>query len=490
MATPIPPNQAPFSLDEVLAVTGGELVRRGPRETALGVSTDTRSLRDGNAFVALSGPSFDGHAFLGDACARGAALLVVSREVDPPGDASIVRVNDTLRALGELGRAHRRRWGRARRALGSRGRVVAVTGSAGKTTSCRVIASALEALAPGGVHAPVGNMNNAVGVPLVLLGLRPEHAFGVVEVGTNAPGEVAYAASVAEPDIGVLTLVACAHAEGLGSLERIAREKGSLLEAVPRAGVAVANGDDPRACAQLMRSRARRAITYGKSESCEVRLAWRRLEGIDGQRLGLVLGAGPDRREVELRSALLGEAGAYAVAAALGVAVAAGARDGLEQVAARVEAVRGEAGRLRARALGSGTLLLDDCYNANPASMAASIDAAAELARSLDRPLVLVLGEMRELGAEAEAEHDRLGEIAACSGASRLVAVGGRARRTCERAGSLGLESAFSPDARHAARRVLDSVSSSDVVLVKGSRGVALERVVEALGGAGEEERA
>lgn len=481
MATVIPPNRARFTLDEILAITDGTLVRRGSCEQAWGVGTDTRRLTPGCLFVALRGANFDGHEFLDAAHAGGASMFVVSQHVQPPGEGPVVRVPDTLDALGKLGLAHRRRWTRQIRRAGRASRVVAITGSAGKTTTSRATAAVLEALYPGAVHSSAGNMNNQVGIPLVLLGLEPKHTHVVIEIGTNSPGEIRYGASITRPDVGVLTLVSCAHGEGLGTIEDIAREKGFLLEGVSTSGAAIANADDSRARGQLMRTRARDVYTYGRDAEADVVIASREAEGLASQRLSIRVAGQP----IEFGTPLLGEAGAYASAAALSVALAVSRGKLDAQTAARgLSSMHAEEGRLAPRELPSGLVVIDDAYNANPASMTASIGAAAELAHKLRRPLVLVLGEMRELGMRSVAEHELLGAVARESGANRIVAVAGNARHLAEVAASGGAEARFVLDAT-AAVRALDGLTGKEVVLVKGSHSVGLDVVVEALRQAG-----
>jgi len=482
MSTPAPANRARFSVDEILAITGGALVRRGPTDQAVGVSTDTRRIEPENVFVALKGDRFDGHEYLDVATRAGASVLVVSRYVEPAGEASVVRVHDTLVALGALARAHRIRWARRARQLGKQARVVGITGSAGKTTTARAVSAALEVLAPAGVHTTPGNLNNAVGVPLVLLGLAESHTYGVVEIGTNCRGEIAYGASLVEPDIALLTLVSCAHGEGIGTIDDIAREKGALLEAAAADGTAIANADDARARAQLVRSRARSVLTYGQADSADVRLVSRQLQGAVAQRIELQIGCESDANRADVISPLLGEAGAYAVAAAAAVALAErGPKQDWQAVAAGLGRVQGEHDRLQPKQLPSGVLLIDDSYNANPASMQASIRAASELAKQMGRPLVLVLGEMRELGAQSAMEHDQLGTVAAQSGAAHLIAVAGWAQRTAAASKAAGLDTVFVPDAQGVLPVLVHKVSGNPVVLIKGSRGVALERAVEGL---------
>jgi UDP-N-acetylmuramoyl-tripeptide--D-alanyl-D-alanine ligase len=481
MATPLPPNRAPFTLDEVLAATGGTLVAGGACRVE-GVSTDSRHLAPGNAFVALRGERFDGHEHVARAAAAGATLAVVDRAVAPPDGMTLVRVDDTLRALGALARAHRQRW--ARNAAGPPRALVAVVGSVGKTTTRRATATLLAGLGRS-VHASAGNLNNAVGVPVVLLGLEPHHDAAVVEIGTSSPGEVAYGASLAKPDVAVLTRIAIEHSEGLGGLDDIAREEGSIFAALGPGGCAVANADDEHCAAQLSLARARR-LSYGRAASAEVRLEGREPRGLVGSLLRVALPgpAGDPPRAHAFHTPLLGEAGAYATLAALAAAqaVAPGAVEGvsLERALAPLARER-EPGRLWPHLLGDGTVVIDDSYNANTASVAAGLEAARELASALVRRLVVVLGEMRELGPLAEAEHDEVARLAVAAAPAALVAVAGEARRFHERAAAAGLPSAFAPDAGAAADTLERFVQPGDIVFVKGSRGVGLDALVERL---------
>ncbi len=486
MGTPIPHNRARFDLDEIARVTGGSVVARAAGPTSIeGVSTDTRVLERGALFVPLAGERFDGHAHLAAAASAGARAALCEKDVAVPEGLAVVRVASTLAALGALARAHARRW----RALGGRRAIAAITGSAGKTTTRVALAALLERMCPGEVHATYGNLNNLVGAPMVLLGLGEAHRLAVIELGTNAPGEIAALAAVAEPDAAIVTLVAAAHTEGLGSIDGVAAEKGALFAALSPEGLAIGNADDARVRRELERSPAGRRLTYGVASPADYRIARRELDGVTRARLRIERA---DGSAVDLVTPLLGEAGALACAAAIAAAEGlTGERvdgDLATDALARADVGAG-AGRLVPRVLADGLWLIDDSYNANPASSCASIRAAAEIARASRRRLVLVLGEMRELGAEADAGHDEVGRAAAASGAAEVIAVAGHARRIADRVREAGVPARFTDDVAEAARAALAAVSPDDVVLVKGSRGVATERVVRALGDAHDEGR-
>ena len=256
MVTPIPPNRARLSAWSAAAATDGTVVRaRDDVPPAVGIVTDSRALTPGGAFIAIPGAQRDGHDFLDDIAARGASLLVVARghgRAVPEGP-DVVEVNDTLDALGAIASAHLRDWRRARR--DDPARVVAITGSAGKTTTKELCAALLAVLAP--CHATAGNLNNRIGLPAVVFGLEAHHRFAVLEMGMSVRGEIAALVEVAPPDVSVITNIGLAHAEGVGGGRAdVAHEKGALFAALSTAGVAVANADDAAVRGQVARSRA------------------------------------------------------------------------------------------------------------------------------------------------------------------------------------------------------------------------------------------
>ena len=475
MATPIPPNGARFTLAEVVQATGGTCARGAAELVVEGVTTDSRGDVAGKLFVALSGEHFDGHRFVADAALAGARVVLVKKGAAPgPTDAAVVEVDDTLAALGALARFHRRRWG---------GTLVAVAGSAGKTTTRCAIAAALEAVLPGAVHSVGGNLNNRIGVPMVLFGLAAAHGVAVVEIGTNSTGEVKELTRIAAPNIGVLTLVDVEHAEGLGSLDDIEEEEGALLRGLLKTGTAIANGDDERAVRQLVVANAKKKISYGTRGAVEYRIERRESISLTGSRVTLERPRGRGRETIALEVPLFGLPGALAVAAAVAVADRVAARTvPLDRLASAFgRGPIGEPGRLRPVELGDHTVVLDDSYNANPASVRAAVAAARELADDRAARLVLVLGEMRELGAQSREQHELVGRDIGESGAAALVAVSGDAVSFVAPAQAQGVDAAFTADAERAVDDVLARVRPGDVVLVKASRGVRAERIVEAL---------
>jgi UDP-N-acetylmuramoyl-tripeptide--D-alanyl-D-alanine ligase len=484
MTTPIPTNSARFTPEELSLATGAEPVV-GLDGAVVGVSTDTRTLSAGNLFVALRGERFDGHEHVEAAARAGAAAVLVDQTVNVPTGVGVFVVGDTLAALGALGRAHRQRWAarrRARRALfglsPSEPTVIAITGSAGKTTTRQAVAELLTRFGSR-VHASAGNLNNAVGIPMVLLGLLPNHDAAIVEIGTSSPGEIAYGASLTLPDIAVLTLVAAAHVEGIGDLAAIADEKGALFASLGPSAVAIANADDPHVVAQLLRAPSSHHVLAGFSPDAEVRITDRRARGIRRQAVTLRVGGS----DVAFETPLLGVAGAYASAFAVGclAAVRRAAPTGDELTQAFAPLADREGGRLVPITTANGTIVLDDGYNANRASMIASIDTATEIARDLGRRLVLVLGEMLELGTATAREHDEVGRAIEHHVPDVLIAVRGEAARFAWAAESAGVDATFVHSAADAITALAEQLRPGDLVLVKGSHGVGLDAVVRAL---------
>lgn len=459
MATPLAENRASWRLSRVAELTGGELV--GQDVDVLGVCTDSRRVRAGNLFVALEGERFDAHRFLTEIWAARASALV-RRGTPVPEGASAVQVDDTLVALGELGADHRRRWA---------GRVVGITGSAGKTTTKDLVAAALEG-AGFAVTKTRGNLNNRIGVPMTLFDLDASAEVAVVEMGTSEPGEIARLATIAQPDVGVLTLIDLAHTAGLGSLEAVAEEKGALLAALPVEGVAIVQGDDALTRAAAERSPALRRVRYGRAGDCDVRVVGVELEADLRTRCTLAVGGHTLTGSLEL----LGEAAALNAAGAIAV-VWALAPERVEAAWSALEAMKPSEGRMRPLAGPSGVIVLDDAYNANPRSMSVALATASEAARRRGSRFVAVLGDMRELGDHSPAEHDAIVRRAVALGVDRLVVVGDAMTAAARGAGVRATEA--SPEA--AAESVLELVEAGDVVLVKASRSLGLERVVRAL---------
>jgi UDP-N-acetylmuramoyl-tripeptide--D-alanyl-D-alanine ligase len=464
-AASLPPNDVALSLADVARATGGEL--RGAADLVIrGVSTDSRADLQGKLFVALSGERFDGHDFVASARAQGAAAVLVERDV--AAEIPAVKVPSTLAGLGALGALRRKSWG---------GKVVAVAGSAGKTTTRWALAALLDAAEPHGVRFSRGNFNNQVGVPLVLLSIEAHDRFAVVEIGTNQPGEVELLTRMVSPDVGILTLIGYEHTEGLGDLDGVEREEGALFAQLG-GGIAIGNIDDERVARQLAAARGPR-IGYGQSVGADYR--FRILDVSErGTALEVTRRLGGQEKQTRFSVPSLGRPGAYAACAALAAVealIGRGLEGALLDIAFRQTA--GEAGRLNPIELTGGILLLDDTYNANPESVESSIETARQLADRRGVPLLLVLGEMRELGQLSAELHRKIGEAAAAQSPELLITVAGDARLIGESASARGTRSEFAVDSEAAAELLLERLLTPAVVLVKASRGVRAEKVVE-----------
>jgi UDP-N-acetylmuramoyl-tripeptide--D-alanyl-D-alanine ligase len=459
-----------FTSGELASATGGRWIAAAPA-TVAGVSTDTRAIPAGSAFVALRGERFDGHDFLAGAVRAGAACAVVAQDRAGAAAAAapglpLLAVDDTLAALGAIARLHRLRFAIP---------VVGVTGSNGKTTTRAMIAAILATRGP--VLATEGNLNNEVGVPLTLLRLSPGHTAAVIEMGMNHRGEIGRLTAIAEPRVGLVTNAFPAHLEGLGTVDGVADAKGELYKGLAADGIVVANADDPRMLHRARKS-GRRVLTFsgGKDREADVVVLDVLSQDPDGMRF--LLGVGT--KELEVRLPLVGEHNAVNAAAAAAVALALGCTD--REIVRGLLDVRPVGRRLRIERLPSGVLLVDDCYNANPASMKAALLTLRQLAGG-GRALA-ALGDMLELGTAEWDLHRELGRDAAAAGLAALAAFGPRARLTRDAAVEAGLappDAFHTEDPRALAAFLRDRLRPGDVLLVKGSRGMKLERLVEAL---------
>ena len=462
MATPIPTNHAQLRRDDVLAATGGKAV--GPKwETAVGVVTDSRAVQPGNLFVALRGDRFDANVFAAQAAESGAAAVVVESGTSLPSDVSAVEVDDTLLALGNLARFHRDAW---------RGQVIGITGSVGKTTTRTLAASALRA-AGRRVLATTGNLNNRVGVPMTLFQLDDTVDTAVVEMGTSEPGEIARLAEIARPDAAIVTRVSLSHTEGLGSIEAVADEKVSLLHALAEDGLVVAFGDDAPIKKRASIVTARQKLFYGRGASNDVRvLDWE--ASPKGTRAMLqVRGQG-----VELEMGLLGEGAVLNAAAVLSLCFGLGLP--LEEAARGIVEVEPVPGRLQPVAGSGDRLIIDDSYNSNPASVEVALSTARAIADQRGAPLVVVLGDMKELGAHSEDAHRRVGELAADADPFLFIGCGDAMHAAVEAANGRGTDTLWFEDASECGE-IGDRLPLNAVVLVKGSRSMEMERVIAPL---------
>ncbi len=452
-----------LDLQSIVQITAGSLT--APRAQGglwvSGVSTDSRTTRPGDLFIPLRGPHFDGHDFLLQAVRNG-AVACLSEEVIAGFPVPVIRVGDTLRALGDLAAARRRAFA---------GPVVAVTGSAGKTTTKEMLGAILSLTGPG-LMTP-GNFNNLVGLPLTLFSFSDEHRWAVLEMGMSALGEIARLTRIAQPRIGVITNVGAAHLETLRSMDGVARAKGELFAALPADGTAVINGDDHRVLALPVANGARRLV-FGCGEQATVR--GEAIEsGPEGVRFQLVLAEG----RFPVRLQCLGRFNVHNALAAAAAAVA------LEIDAATIvrglERFRPCAGRMEVSTLVDGVLLLEDCYNANPQAVKAALATLAEVPGKGRN--IAVLGDMLELGEAAGDLHREIGRSAAGC-VDELLLLGTMAAETADGARQAGLDRshiAVTTDHQQLVDRLQRLLRPGDRVLVKGSRGMAMEKVCSAL---------
>jgi UDP-N-acetylmuramoyl-tripeptide--D-alanyl-D-alanine ligase len=456
-----------------------ELVERALRERSARVGsavpadlgevvTDTRADVSGRLFFALAGERFDAHDFAGEALAKGATAVIVERVPDGVGENRLIVVDDVLRALQDLAHAH---------LMSVEARRVALTGSNGKTSTKELVAAVVGAcVGEDRVLATEGNLNNHIGLPLTALRTESDHAVVVLEMGMNHLGEIERLCEIADPDVGLVTNIGVAHAGPLGGIEGVAQAKGELFAGLRKDAVGVVNADDPRVVAQADARLAGRALRFGRAADAHVRLVASRTH----EESGLVVTLAHDGHEASARVPYEGEHNAQNAAAAVAVAVALGLE--FQTAVAGLERARVVGGRLKRCAAASGALVLDDTYNANPDSMRAAFAALASLAG--DRRRVVALGDMLELGDDAELQHELIARAAVQSGVARLFACGTFREAYKKGALAAGLDGdavELAEDSAALAPRVLAATAPQDAVLAKGSRGARMERVVERL---------
>lgn len=455
-----------LAVKEVVAVTKGTLVAGLPDRGIERLSTDTRTLEAGDLFVALKGKTFDGLAFLPQALTRGALGCVVSSppKIPLPPDFVVIQVEDTQWALGQIANLWRRQ---------VPVRVVAITGSNGKTTTKEMTGAVLRQ----GYRVLVssGNLNNLVGVPLTLFRLREDHQVAVLELAMNARGEIHRLAEMAEPDVGVITNIGEAHLEFLGSVEEVAEAKGELLPFLNGDRVAVLNRDDPYLTPLFSRARGR-LLTFGLDAHADVRGERIRLSK-DGQtHFTLCTGSArqPMRLHVPGRMNVLNALAAAAVGVALGV--------DLEAIAAGLEGAPVASMRMNKIVHPSGAVIINDAYNANPTSMAAALETFFGMARK--KEAIVVLGDMLELGSVSEAAHRKVGTLVAGMRPARVITVGERARAIGEGASLHGYDSSrihCCRDHEEAQTVLRAQLPRTPWIFVKASRGMKLEKILEGL---------
>ena len=453
-------------LNEVRQAVHGEWKTEFHKGLVNGVSTDSRQIKQDDLFIALRGQKHDGHKFIGDAIAAGAKGVIVDRNMPlteqmQAQDICVIQVPDTLVALGQLARFYRK-------VLGHGVTVIAVTGSNGKTTTKEMIYHVLSKHR-NGWRSP-GNFNNAVGVPLSVFGIDPDHDFAVLELGTNAPGEIAALSRIAQPDIAVVTSVSAAHLEGLRNLDGVCAEKASIVTGLRERGVIVCS-NEYQPLVDKLRPTGHTLIRFGIDQNAEISAS--ELEARDGT----VRFRTNDRAEVRLP--MIGQHNVHNALAALAVSRRLGISS--DAFADAIADFPGIPRRMSVHDV-NGITIIDDAYNANPAGMAAAIEELVR--RSGARRRVFACGDMLELGADAEYYHRELGRLIARSNIDLLFATGELSAITAQAAIENGMGVGAvqkSINSRRLARLIKSSIRDEDVILVKGSFSMQMDLVVGSL---------
>ena len=488
-----------FTINEIAAATGGRIIGRASSEVS-GVSTDSRTVTPGQLFVPLKGEQFDGHDFLTVVAERGISAVLAEEQwlkkntpspltgegrgggdvavaftdanfthplapLGPQfgssrqgrGDITIIAVKDTLRALGDLAAAHRQRFHIP---------VIGVTGSNGKTTVKEMLGTILEQTGPG--LKTSGNLNNLIGLPQMLFQLRSGHRWAVLEMGMSEPGEIDRLAEIAVPQVGIVLNALPAHLQSMGTIEAVAAAKGELLHRISAGGLAVVNADDPRV-ASLQQNPSARRISFGINRG-EVRAKEIESLGLEGQRFLLVTAKG----DISIHLKACGRHNIYNALAATAALLE---KVELPVIAAGLEAFTPYKGRFQVEQLNSITII-DDSYNANPASMKAALETLAQVAGEGHR--IAVLGDMLELGEHEDEAHQAVGAVAGRN-ADRVYLLGERMVKHATEGALLAdmPATAIILCAGHdeIAAQLHQSLREGDVILIKGSRGMAMEKV-------------
>ncbi len=449
-------NSFNWSLDRIVAATNAKLV--GAAAIISGVSTDTRKIQQGDLYIALSGEQFDGHDFCANAVQRGATAVMVERQLPLPVPQIIVA--DARKALGMLAHAWREQFSIP---------FIAVTGSNGKTTVKEMIAAICSQR--GKVLATQGNLNNDIGVPLTLLQITAQHQFAVIELGANHPGEIAYLTGLVKPDVALINNAGPAHLEGFGSIAGVAQAKGEIYGGLSRNGIGIVNADDHFAKVWQLLCKDNKMLTFGLQQPADVSATW--YVNNDGSALNIQTLQG----KIDVQLHLLGGHNIMNALAATTAALAVGCS--LVDVKYGLEGMSAVKGRLKMKSGKSGSRIIDDTYNANPASFKAALDVLSVFPGQH----YVALGDMGELGTDAEALHREVGSYAKKSGVKRLYTVGQFARYAAQEFG----QNAMVFDVQPPMINAIEAELSADVtILIKGSRSMKMENIVNALVNQGE----
>ncbi len=444
-----------MQLSTIVKAVNGQLL--GTDEIVQSVGSDSRAIVSKQLFVAIKGENFDGNQFAENAISQGATAVLVSDALTKARPAIVV--DDTRMALGQLAKHWRNQFAMP---------VIAITGSNGKTTTKEMLSAILGAATKDAtkVHATVGNLNNDIGMPLTLLKLRKEHAYAVIEMGMNHLGEIDYLSRIAQPTVALINNAGTAHIGELGSRENIAKAKGEIFNGLSANGVAVINADDAFSAYWQSLNAGKKIITFGLNQTADVTASYAEIDGLSHVQLTTPSGTVKFKLNVLGKHNISNALAASAAAVALGV--------GNQDIADGLQNMQAVHSRLQRQAGLNGAQLIDDTYNANPDSMRAAIDVLA----AMDSPRVFVMGDMGELGADAAKMHAEIGLYAKQKGIAHLLAFGEMSAHAV---------TAFGEGAQHFS--VLDDVidhakklmQKNTTVLVKGSRFMKMERVVEQL---------
>lgn len=457
---------AVMTISEVVKATGGALIRGRDEKAFQGVSTDSRQLQEGNLFLCLRGENFDGHQFIKAAASAGAAGFVIQKDAAEDhyktlGNRPVIVVDDTLRALGDIARFWRKKLNVP---------VIAITGSSGKTTTKEMVAGILSLTKR--VLKTEGNLNNQIGLPLTLLKLTSGDDVAVVEMGTNMPGEIGYLTRIAGPDIGLITNIGAAHLEKLKTLAGVREEKGALFDHMNPDGIAVINRDD-KSIDFLSRRWQGKQVSFGWRHRADISAREVRKAGPVGIAFRLKM----QQADRPIRMKIHGGHNLYNALAAAAVSFAYGA--GLESICLGLESFEGVSGRFEIKALKNGAYVIDDSYNANPASVREVLEALMELRGSSDS--LVILGDMLELGARSGAWHRKIGRRVAETRAKTLFVMGDYGRDTAAGAMEGGMAAAtifLCENSEQVFDHLVSTLKKGDWVLVKGSRKMKMERIV------------
>ena len=443
-------------LNEIAVAVNGNLI--GPDLWVTGVSIDTRTLQAGELYIAIKGQNFDGHDFIAQALQAGAAAILVNQKTDT--DSAQIVVNDTHLALAELAGYWRRKMPT---------KIAGVTGSNGKTSVKEMIAAIFAT--QGNTLFTQGNLNNDIGVPLTLLRLNESHRFAVIEMGANHPGEIAYTSRYAQADVSVITNVGPAHIEGFGSIDGVASTKAEIIESLGLAGVAILNRDDVYYDQWLYKAGSRKTLSFGFNADADIRAKNIRTrlheKGFTTQF---------DLQTAEVTETIcLGLAGKHNVKNAL-AATAVALQFGIELAAIKhaLEQVKPVTGRMQVLQGRQGNTVIDDTYNANPASLHAALDAI----NHANQPIWLVLGAFGELGSESAVIHAEMADMIQSQSVQRLFATGEMAKHTVAAFGSNGQ---YFDTQEDLIQTLTKAITGQEIILVKGSRSQKMENVVAAL---------